>query len=744
MTKIITISKKRLMIYVALILVLPFAAVLMINGIQNKNIRGTITNMEAARMLGLAIMEQPPEPNQTLDADYYVNIVNESGCCIIKDGQAQVTYKLLQDVIAFYVGEVPEDIRNIRGSKIISRKQFMEEYIKIIPYLPYGAELQMIELDIAGLEKQEQSADETASHNGLLQLYHIYTGEGIYYELTNNMQLKENHTCKVMVRGHNIIYEDTVLDQEVFFENVLVKSCADKTITIDLYGCIRAFQVKGLNEELNDVLCDVKLSEGRIIQIDLKTDTITGKVLSVTQEYVDIEGYGRVELDDGFIMYDTFDYNITKDETGIIVGYSLQDFIVARGKICGAIISHRLSAVNIRVMIMTSGFQSLFHENVVITSSEGFSVNSDTESIHYNGGEEVSFNKDILGEKRVRIIPDGTNRLQVKTVNRSQGNPDYSGTIEVDAFEEGLVIVNDVNIEEYVSRVIPSEMPTSFGVDALKVQAVCARSYAYKELVNTAYSQYGAHVDDSIQYQVYNNTAYSHEAEEAALQTEGEVLMYGDEVVQTYYYSTSCGVTTDVSLWGTNTENYPYYRSVTVGSEMHENISSEDKFFEFITNTYETDYDSTFPLYRWNMTVDVDTMGASISAKSGQNIGKVTGITINRRISGGAAGNITVVGELGEITLSKESDIRTILGNGSVDLNTQSGPARYERLPSSFISIQPVYNEQGVLSAYTIYGGGYGHGIGMSQNAVKTMIQTMNYAEILTWFYPNTTIARME
>lgn len=62
-------------------------------------------------------------------------------------------------------------------------------------------------------------------------------------------------------------------------------------------------------------------------------------------------------------------------------------------------------------------------------------------------------------------------------------------------------------------------MPVSFGVNALKCQAVCARSYAYTQLVNNYYSQYGAHVDDSVTFQVYNNTERNEAADTAVEET---------------------------------------------------------------------------------------------------------------------------------------------------------------------------------------------------------------------------------
>ena len=74
------------------------------------------------------------------------------------------------------------------------------------------------------------------------------------------------------------------------------------------------------------------------------------------------------------------------------------------------------------------------------------------------------------------------------------------------------------------------------------------------------------------------------------------------------------------------------------------------------------------------------------------------------------------------------------------EMTTNTGTTKMASLPSTFCIFKPVY-EQGALSGYRIIGGGYGHGIGMSQNAVNGMVKdAMNYQQILQFFYPGTAI----
>ena len=68
----------------------------------------------------------------------------------------------------------------------------------------------------------------------------------------------------------------------------------------------------------------------------------------------------------------------------------------------------------------------------------------------------------------------------------------YAGTIEVRSTENGYTVVNELPLEEYLYAVVPSEMPSSFSPEALKTQAVCARSYVYMQLMRADLAAYGA------------------------------------------------------------------------------------------------------------------------------------------------------------------------------------------------------------------------------------------------------------
>lgn len=534
-------------------------------------------------------------------------------------------------------------------------------------------------------------------------------------------------------------YQDTSSEISIY-KNVYVTNIEDNTITANMYGNIKKFNSGKIAEDVTGCLCDITVEDGKIVGVNTKTDVVSGKVLSVSQDSVEIEGYGSIKLDEDFIMYEKGN-SLISNYSSIIVGYALQDFIVADGEVCGAIKNKPLQADNIRVIIKTSGFRDIFFDETVFCADSGMIVEIGEGSYETAPGEAVVFNADTedFNQGRIRLIPK-SGEIQFQSVNRGVGTPSYGGTLEVSRYDEGIVVVNEVAIEDYLKKVVPSEMPSGFNLEALKCQAVCARSYAYTELSNNYYSAYGAHIDDSIQFQVYNNSPRADSTDTAVDATAGQVLSYNGDVVKTYYYSTSCGSTTDVTLWGNTTENYPYFVAECVGGiDKGLTLTIESEFNTFIKSENEADYDYDCTLYRWSMEESVKEISEGFARSTGKNVGNITDIEVLERVNGGAAVKVKVTGDKGETVIDSESAIRAAFGNANVDMNTKSGTTRYANLPSTFCVFEKV-TEGKKLTGFKITGGGYGHGIGMSQNAANKMAESMTYAQILEFFYRGTTL----
>ena len=375
----------------------------------------------------------------------------------------------------------------------------------------------------------------------------------------------------------------------------------------------------------------------------------------------------------------------------------------------------------IRVLIRGEGFQEELHEKVGITAPGGL-------VIEYGGGREeleaqavfeAAADHPYFASGAIRISPrQPGEKLTVTTLTRGYGVPSYDGIIELVA-NGGVAVINEIPFEEYLYGVVPSEMPASYEMEALKCQAVCARSYAYHQMQEMAYPQYQAQVDDSTAFQVYGNSEIQPSVIQAVDETAGQKLWYQGQVAAAYYYSTSCGMSTDMTAWGGSAgEKTAYLKSI--------NISGK-----------QGDYEKELPWYRWEAAIPKTVISALISEYAETDIGNLTHLEVTERGAGGVALVLVAEGDRGSAVIETENKIRRALGGSGYEIMKQDGnltPAR-DLLPSAFFEIEE-QPEQIIL-----HGGGFGHGIGMSQNGANEMAkQGMGYEEILKTFYCGVTI----
>ena len=494
------------------------------------------------------------------------------------------------------------------------------------------------------------------------------------------------------------------------------------------------------------MLADVSLSKGKIKKLSLKKDTIEGKVLAVRDDSIEIEGYGEVRLDKDFKVYKTYGVVKEQKKKDILVGYNLEKFVVADKKICAALLVKSFSAKNIRVLVMDTGFSSIFHDKIILKADTPLHLEYGDSSEVIEAGSELVIKKDDerLLKGRLTVEPEDRQKgIKVASVSRQQGTPEYFGCFEISKESEGLLLVNEVDIEDYLTRVVPSEMPSSYEVEALKAQAVCARTYAYRQIQANAYSQYGAHVDDSTNYQVYNNIDSNERTNLAIKETDGEMVFYGDTPAETYYFSTSCGYTTDGTIWGADLKDVPYLQGIALTEDKKmEDMTKNEVFVPFIQGQGMKNYDSGYSMYRWSTTITNKKLAEKID-----DIGTIQALFVTERGTGGIAKTVKVIGSEGEKVLKGQTQIRNMLGASDLVYKKNDGSTMtdWASLPSAFIAVdETARDEEKGTRTFTIWGGGYGHGVGMSQNGAQQMAKEgKTYKEILNFFYSDVDVREL-
>ncbi len=376
---------------------------------------------------------------------------------------------------------------------------------------------------------------------------------------------------------------------------------------------------------------------------------------------------------------------------------------------------------NIRVLIMTSGYGSSLHDTVSLGADGGLLlVYGEQEEEWTNGILTLAPDDARFAAGRVAVYPlNGGEEIRVESIERGCGIPSYSGVIEIWSGEEGMAVINELPLEQYLCKVVPSEMPSSYEMEALKAQAVCARSYAARQMENYAYPEYEAHVNDSTEFQVYNNSYTAESSSQAVAETAGEVVRYQENIAVTYYYSTSCGRTTNMEAWGSApSDGNAYLQSVQVCGN-------------------EGDYEKDLPWYHWRAEIGAETLAGLIGGYANKSLGTLENVEVTKRGPGDVALELTAAGTENTVIVETENKIRTALGGAGYTITKNDGSVvdSQRLLPSAFFTI----TKQG--DTYIIEGGGYGHGIGMSQNGANEMAENgKTYKEILGLFYQGVTV----
>ncbi len=537
---------------------------------------------------------------------------------------------------------------------------------------------------------------------------------------------------------------------------------------------------------LREQVADVELTDGAVTSVRTKTEKISGRVLGADDNGIEVEGYGMLPLSAdcrGYKLYGEMRMCTPKD---LYFGYGNADFCLENGEICGILMVREETPEKIRVLIRTGNYGGNYHERLVLTADTDFTVTYGNPAAPltegYAAGQEfcVDTGSSCFQGGRVWIVPDvQTGRITLENVERSQGRPAYRGQLELVLTDQGIVVINELPLEEYLYSVVPSEMPSRYPGEALKAQAVCARTYAYDHIAHAGYPRYGAHVDDSTSYQVYNNILEQESTTAAVRETYGQILCAADGTpASVYYYSTSCGVGSDENVWKTAVpQDLPYLKSkpltrtamaaqtaaMTAGGELPaddtgDRLREESAFAEFISSVNEDDFENQEGWYRWTYTVDQVDPGCITKAlrdrydvneelvltlRDGKyvseeisDIGSVKDISVAKRGSGGVAEELVIEGKKNTYKVISEHNIRYVLNSGTDRVKRQDGSLVESTvlLPSGFFIIT-TGKKDGSVVAYTLTGGGFGHGVGMSQNGAAQMAREGFQAQDILLFF---------
>ena len=399
---------------------------------------------------------------------------------------------------------------------------------------------------------------------------------------------------------------------------------------------------------------------------------------------------------------------------------------------------------------------------VVGTSSYGVNVTQ-------TGVAKILFQFDGGSSKALGIMPDVTGVGETRTWFKGYR---YPGGFRYERINGGnLTVVNIVDMEDYLVGVVPYEMSNSWPLEALKAQAVCARSYAYNSLNH--HSSYHFDICNGTDCQVYygfgGGSTYNANAARAVEETAGVYAKYNGKVIEAYYSASHGGASESVyNVWGSSLTTYPYlcgvkdpyeadtdslnpYSSWTVsyttssltqrlqskGYGSGTSVASLDLTYSDLGNViavkvnYANGQSNTFKPTNMRSTFGINSIRFQVN-NSGSGTPSDGSLAVNGSETLPEQDSYYVISGTGSVGKTDREDLYVISGSGSVDSVTASSAG-------TKVTQGNVVHVSG--SSYVFEGSGNGHQIGMSQWGAYAMAKRgFTYDEIITFYFPGVTV----
>ncbi|RMF21452.1 MAG: SpoIID/LytB domain-containing protein [Cyanobacteria bacterium J083] len=297
-----------------------------------------------------------------------------------------------------------------------------------------------------------------------------------------------------------------------------------------------------------------------------------------------------------------------------------------------------------------------------------------------------------------------------------------------------FTLVNNVPLETYLRGVVPYEIGPSAPATAMQAQTIIARTYALRNLRRFTADNY--ELCATVHCQVYKGLGNDNpKADQAITLTKGLVLTYQNELVDALYSSTTGGITASFTdIW--NGETRPYLQPVidspssTAWNLAQKSLAEEINFRNFIALQQGFNETKTSRVFRWRKQSKLADLTKDLQkylAKQNHplaNLTRIDSMTITKRSDSGRVLEMAIATDVGEIKLHK-TEVRSAF----------TPPI------STLFYLEPLYDNQQKLIGYTFVGGGYGHGVGLSQYGSYNLAGLGWSAEkILEFYYPGTQV----
>ena len=616
----------------------------------------------------------------------------------------------------------------------------------------------------------------TKDTNKSLKEPYAITDKGLYSFEGIDINKYINTKVKIFTRDKEVLAVTEVLELEPTLKRCYIEKSGDNFIDIFIGGAKKRLHIENNNNIQENVLADIKISGNNALSIETYVENTRGIINKVDNNIIRLNNTNYV-IDNDFKVYKNIDGKIySSDKDDLIIGEDIATFFVKgnENKIYGAIIDTKNKYEKIRVAINDSTYNNLYFDEIKLKANGGLKIlvkgiEKNAPSLHIKKNQDFG-----IGENEIIIVEasDENDGIIFENLKRGYSEPIFYDKIEICKINNKYLVINNVDLEKYVESVLSSNIGGYKQEEMLKTLATMYRTMAIKHIQENNLRNIGANVDDSSKYQVYNNLKTLDNVKNIVNETKGQILTNNNKVIKPIYFGYSAGVTSNSGeIWPDKdyylypASNKEYIKHIKDFEEsIYENLNEEVNSNIFYKTKDIKSIENDSKWFRWSTTLeekDILKINENIKEiykkekyfiktlknnnyiyEPVEDIGKIKDINVKKRGESGNVMELEIEGDKNTVLIMTDLLIKKAFYINSVLDNNNQIVQNVYSLPSSNFVFDKIYDNNGYLKKIVFYGGGYGHGVGLSlYGAEKMAEQGKNMEEILQKYYKNVEIA---
>ena len=330
--------------------------------------------------------------------------------------------------------EAEEWGKKYRKEYFVLKEDWYACYEDVLEKKGMGDTIVLDDITVLGIGSQVSDREQN-----VLPENRLLAREGVFAFHSDVFGDSEYQVLRVYRKGEELLTVREVISRGTDWDNIWIVEAEEGKRLQVFHGDWEIWVPYGKTENLwREQVADLDFADGRLQSVKVKDEKISGRLLSVRDGEMEIEGMGKYSYAEDMKVYKLFGSLLEGGQGDLRIGYDFADFVLEYGVICAGLLTRDEAMENIRVVIKNTGYSGAYHEEVKLTADTDFVLRygeyGTEQQKEYSAGDTVIIagDSEFFKGDRIYIEPVAlTGRIRLLSVERSQGTPAYRGKMEI-------------------------------------------------------------------------------------------------------------------------------------------------------------------------------------------------------------------------------------------------------------------------------------------------------------------------